>query len=391
MGKWGMRLCSCAGAVVCTAAIPAAASGAVLTRDGTVLKLTGAGSEEDDFSIRREDNNDIVIFNLGSGSFTADAGSGCSTPQFGVSTCTGAGATVTRIVADTGEGDDSIAFSELGFTGEANLGPGTDVGTIVDQSARPFRVALNGGAGGDSLIGGSLNDTLAGDAGDDFLRAGGGPDDIHGGADVDKANFGEASRLGGVTVSLDNQANDGNQADSENDNVHSDVEFVEGTASADELVGNGGNNTLSGFGGADELDGRGGFDILLGGEDGDTLNTRDGNAELADCGGGIDTALLDPRDLHSSCETAEVDDDAPQTEITKKPKRRTGNPQATLKFKSSEPLSDFECKLDGGQFKSCNSPFKKNVSPGKHTFEVRAVDPSGNKDPSPAKARWKVT
>jgi hypothetical protein len=86
-----------------------------------------------------------------------------------------------------------------------------------------------------------------------------------------------------------------------------------------------------------------------------------------------------------------LDDTAPDTEITKQPKRKTTKRKAKLKFSSSEAASTFECKLDKKPFKPCESPFKKKVKAGKkHKFKVRATDATGNTDPTPAKAKWKV-
>lgn len=82
---------------------------------------------------------------------------------------------------------------------------------------------------------------------------------------------------------------------------------------------------------------------------------------------------------------------APETTITKKPKKKTTKTKAKLKFKSSEAGSSFECKLDKSKFRSCSSPRKyKHLKPGKHRFQVRAIDADGNVDPTPAKAKWRV-
>jgi hypothetical protein len=86
-----------------------------------------------------------------------------------------------------------------------------------------------------------------------------------------------------------------------------------------------------------------------------------------------------------------ADTDAPDTEITKKPKKKSTKRKAKLKFESSEDGSTFECKLDKKPFKACDSPFKKKVKASKkHKFLVRAIDAAGNTDPTPAKAKWKV-
>jgi hypothetical protein len=85
------------------------------------------------------------------------------------------------------------------------------------------------------------------------------------------------------------------------------------------------------------------------------------------------------------------DTQAPETEITKKPKKKSTKRKAKLKFESSEAGSSFECKLDKKPFKACESPFKKKVKSGKkHKFKVRAIDAAGNADATPAKAKWKV-
>jgi CSLREA domain-containing protein len=81
---------------------------------------------------------------------------------------------------------------------------------------------------------------------------------------------------------------------------------------------------------------------------------------------------------------------APETTLTKKPKKKSTKRKAKFKFESSEDGSTFECKLDKKPFKPCTSPFKKKVKPKKHKFKVRAIDAAGNVDPTPAKAKFKV-
>ena len=88
--------------------------------------------------------------------------------------------------------------------------------------------------------------------------------------------------------------------------------------------------------------------------------------------------------------TAVSDTTAPETKITKKPKKRTTKRKAKFGFKSSEAGSTFQCKLDRKKFKTCSSPYKKKVKVGKHKFKVRAIDAAGNVDPKPAKFKWRV-
>ena len=81
----------------------------------------------------------------------------------------------------------------------------------------------------------------------------------------------------------------------------------------------------------------------------------------------------------------------PDTKITKGPKKKSTKRTARLKFESTEAGSTFACSLDDKAFKPCTSPQKyKKLEPGKHTFEVRAIDPAKNLDPTPASRAWTV-
>jgi hypothetical protein len=54
-------------------------------------------------------------------------------------------------------------------------------------------------------------------------------------------------------------------------------------------------------------------------------------------------------------------------------------------------INTFECSLDGKSFSSCTSPVQFSVlTDGAHILEVRSLDNSGNKDPSPASFTWSV-
>jgi Tol biopolymer transport system component len=85
------------------------------------------------------------------------------------------------------------------------------------------------------------------------------------------------------------------------------------------------------------------------------------------------------------------DTDPPETEITKAPRNKTEKPKARFGFESDEPGSTFDCKLDKKDFAPCDSPRKyKHLKTRKHKFKVRATDPAGNTDPTPAKDKLKV-
>jgi hypothetical protein len=87
---------------------------------------------------------------------------------------------------------------------------------------------------------------------------------------------------------------------------------------------------------------------------------------------------------------------APQTRISKHPRRKVALRSSKLSlakftFSSDQPSSSFKCKLDKAPFKSCRSPFKRKVKPGRHSFQVRAVNSTGVADPTPAVFRWRIS
>lgn len=85
------------------------------------------------------------------------------------------------------------------------------------------------------------------------------------------------------------------------------------------------------------------------------------------------------------------DTDPPETTITKSPPNKTKKEAAKFKFRSDEPGSSFECKLDKKPFKPCTSPRSyRRLDEEKHRFSVRATDAAGNTDLSAAKDKWKV-
>jgi large repetitive protein len=80
----------------------------------------------------------------------------------------------------------------------------------------------------------------------------------------------------------------------------------------------------------------------------------------------------------------------PNTRIVSGPPRNTYKRLAKFRFASTEAQSSFQCKLDKKKWRSCGNPFKRSVKPGKHVFQVRAIDRFGNVDPKPARFGWRV-
>lgn len=78
----------------------------------------------------------------------------------------------------------------------------------------------------------------------------------------------------------------------------------------------------------------------------------------------------------------------PETTISDGPTDTVRSGTLPLTFGASEELSTFECRLDGGSWFACASPYAPDVANGRHTFEVRGTDRSGNVDATPAVRTW---
>jgi len=88
---------------------------------------------------------------------------------------------------------------------------------------------------------------------------------------------------------------------------------------------------------------------------------------------------------------AQPDEDPPETTVEAGPEDGTSDRAARLEFSSDEAGSSFQCALDGAAFAACTSPVDfTSVQLGDHEFRVRAIDPVGNVDESPASHAWTV-
>ena len=91
-----------------------------------------------------------------------------------------------------------------------------------------------------------------------------------------------------------------------------------------------------------------------------------------------------------------VDTAAPDTSITAGPSGPTNSTAPSFSFSSTETGSSFQCKLDGpggtlGSWGSCTSPKAYSaLAQGTYTFNVRATDPAGNQDATPATRSFTV-
>ncbi|HEV2566786.1 MAG TPA: calcium-binding protein [Microvirga sp.] len=138
---------------------------------------------------------------------------------------------------------------------------------------------INGGGQADVLKGGAGHDVLNGGAGDDLLQGGAGVNVLTGGEGFDTVSYEDATA--GVTAWL---------SFSWSSDVFEGVEALSGSAFADNLGGDAGDNLLSGHDGNDSLYGALGNDTLSGGDGSDSLAGGDGNDTLQG-GSGNDTLL----------------------------------------------------------------------------------------------------
>jgi CSLREA domain-containing protein len=92
--------------------------------------------------------------------------------------------------------------------------------------------------------------------------------------------------------------------------------------------------------------------------------------------------------------TIVADTTAPDTAITAGPSGSNTAIDVAFEFTGSDGTTlpadlDFECSLDGGPFESCSSPHQiQALTPGDHTFAVRAIDEALNVDDTPATRTW---
>jgi hypothetical protein len=69
-------------------------------------------------------------------------------------------------------------------------------------------------------------------------------------------------------------------------------------------------------------------------------------------------------------------------------------PSSSMRFSfagtDNGSVTGFECRLDTASFAPCTSPVAySSVNQGAHTFQVRAIDNNGARDPSPAAFSWR--
>lgn len=252
------------GALAVVLLLPASASALTVHSSGATLSITEP-------ELTPQANN--VTVDYASGSWTVSEANGAAPLTADAPECSGGGATVTCAapgaifvqITDAGGATNAYANTSS-LQSVMNGGPGADT--------------LTGGPGTDVLNGNDGNDTLDGGNGSNQLAGGNGADTFIGGAGAGafttvQYSADGATRVAGVTVTVDNVANDGGAPDGIGDDVQTSVNQVEGTPFTDDLTGGGtGSHYLRGHGGADTLTGAStpGGDYLIGGPGDDVLN-----------------------------------------------------------------------------------------------------------------------
>ena len=356
---------STAAAIVAAPAAPAAAAGPTnVARSGTTVTVAAAAATANDVSVFLDENAELTVTDRSG--IAEVPGDGC-TVFFGNTAKCGTG--VTLVSAFLGDGDDEIQLespvelvidggvgNDTYFGGMARGGAsrvtfrgGADRDTASYVNADRFvTVALDGtpsdGRPGDAdniapdvenVVGTRFPDTLTGSEASNLLDGRSGPDTLRGlggndsfpegefatGADDLSGGVGRdavfySQRRAGVTVDLDDVADDG--AAGELDNVRRDVEVVSSGTGNDVLVGNASANEFSSGGGSDRVEGRGGPDLLnadddvagflapdvvLGGAGDDRISVADEIRDDVRCGAGsADVAFIDGFDTVTACE-----------------------------------------------------------------------------------------
>jgi Ca2+-binding RTX toxin-like protein len=175
----------------------------------------------------------------GAGADTLDGGTGADTLVGGIGDDIYVVDNVSDVVTEAaGEGTDEIRTSLGAYTLSANLENLTYIG-----------------AGAFTGTGNAAANVITGGAGDDILIGAGGADTLNGAAGSDTASY--AGSTAAVTVNLATGVNTG--GDAAGDTLTS-IENLIGSAYADSLTGDGGNNVLTGGAGADTLNGAAGSD-----------------------------------------------------------------------------------------------------------------------------------
>ena len=404
----------------------------------TQLYLTGSAAAD---AVTATYFGSSVLFVLTSGSLDqAEAvAAGCSAPTTTEASCP-VGSPLDSIVLAGLDGNDTLSASNfpatvtvmlLGGDGDDALAGGNESEDVLVDGPDTGADLLNAFGSDDALLHNGGADQIFGGEGNDLFLSNSVCDGnlINGGPGRDNASWARFKEGVGANLGSGRAGRPGSGPDpvcAGASDAMAEIEDLEGSESPDVFYGDGGPNQLLGHPGSDTYHAEGGADSIL-------ANSGDADAAI-DCGADIDRALVD---LAVYGDPAPVDCEAvreaepnsfqilpafptpppppPVTPVvTPKPKAKakvrdrtpprtrilarppavlfTGKARrrVVLRFAASERGSSFRCQLDRLPFQRCKSPRAYSLVLGKHRIRIRAVDPAGNADPTPAVIKVRV-
>ena len=204
----------------------------------------------------------------------------------------------------TGDDGDNVLAGRAGAD-VLDGGAGVDVVSYFGSDAAvTVNLATGRASGGDadgdslssieSLAGSPHDDRLTGDGGDNVIHGAGGADVLEGGAGVDGITYTRSDA--GVTVNLATRTASGGHAEGDN---FSGFENLKGSAHADRLTGDDGDNELEGIGGNDHLVGGGGNDTFI-------FEPENGDDVIGDFADGMDRIDLGAFELPNGFEDVDA-------------------------------------------------------------------------------------
>ena len=415
------------------------AAGVIGMGSPAAVYLTGSDVDDD---LVADYKDEVVTFELQPGSeaafdTVATIAGGCSAPVGGSVACSVGGPPDSVVIAGL-DGEDALVATGFPLTTTLVVLGGEGADTLT--GGNDTEDALVDGPGDDDVTALGRDDAVPNNEGQDTLNAGPGEDLfisdavcdsdlLNGGPDRDNANWAQFDF--GVSIDMSQGVAGLIGASGEPSCPPGlltellGLEDIEGTSFGDNLVGDSGSNQILG---------RAGPDNYLAGAGNDHLLANSGDADpLIDCGGGFDTALIDHPQYGDAtptdCESVEarnpdsfrppdtppdpdpapeqlvappppppppprVDRRSPQTRIVHRPRKLvwTGGKRRRIavRFRADERGVRFRCKIDRRRAFGCRSPRRFRVGLGRHVVRVWAIDAAGNRDRSPALARFRV-
>ncbi len=80
----------------------------------------------------------------------------------------------------------------------------------------------------------------------------------------------------------------------------------------------------------------------------------------------------------------------PNTRLLEKPESPWRDPRVTFEFEASVDGASFECRINVEAAEPCASPMIYDLDEGDWSFEVSAIDPGGQRDPTPARHTFTI-